>query len=218
MTEPYAPAHDGVPASPLARGLLLLAVVLAVTVVVAVVGVPDRGQLEERFDGTGVPGAAVFVLAYAGLSLAPLPKAVLSVAGGVLFGFVGGVLLVLLASVLGAVTAFSLARRLGRDAVERLAGQRLARVDALVRDRGVATMIGLRLVPLVPFTALNYGAGLSAMSLRAFLVGTGIGIVPGTLSYVALGAYGLDLINGWTLGAGAVVTALVVSVLLLRRR
>lgn len=218
MAEPRTPAHHGTPVSMRTRMLLLLVVVLSVSAVVALLGVPERAAIEQRFRGAGVLGGLGFVLLYAALALAPVPKAVLSVAGGAVFGFPVGIALVLLGSLVGASTAFALARLLGRDAVERWAGPSLARVDDLVRDRGALTMIGLRLVPVVPFTALNYGAGLSAMPVRAFLVGTAVGIAPGTAGYVALGAYGVDLVNAWTLSVGALLAAVILAVVLLRRR
>jgi len=71
-----------------------------------------------------------------------------------LFGLVVGVL-VLVGAVLGASAAFWLGRLLGRDAVERLSGARIARVDALLRRRGVLALIAVRLVPVLPFMGLS---------------------------------------------------------------
>ncbi len=106
-----------------------------------------------------------------------------------LFGLVVGVL-VLVGAVLGASAAFWLGRLLGRDAVERLSGARIARVDALLRRRGVLALIAVRLVPVLPFTAINYAAGLSVLRTRDYLIGTSVGIIPGTIAYVTLGSYG----------------------------
>jgi uncharacterized membrane protein YdjX (TVP38/TMEM64 family) len=52
----------------------------------------------------------------------------------------------------------------------------------------VAAVLVARLTPVLPFTIVNYGAGVSAVSLRDFLVGTAVGVVPGTVGYAALGA------------------------------
>ena len=57
-----------------------------------------------------------------------------------------------------------------------------------MRHQGVAAVVVARLTPVLPFTIVNYGAGVSAVSLRDFLVGTAVGIVPGTVGYAALGA------------------------------
>jgi uncharacterized membrane protein YdjX (TVP38/TMEM64 family) len=69
-------------------------------------------------------------------------------------------------------------------------GTRVARVDALLARRGLVAILASRLVPVLPFTGINYAAGLTAIRLRDFVLGTAIGIVPGTVAYVALGAYG----------------------------
>ena len=53
----------------------------------------------------------------------------------------------------------------------------------------------MRLIPVLPFTAINYGAGLTAVRRRDYALGTAVGIIPGTVAYVALGAYGLEF--GW---------------------
>jgi len=60
-------------------------------------------------------------------------------------------------------------------------------VDAWVQRRGVSGVIGLRLLPVVPFNALNYAFGLSSVRRREHAVGTAIGILPGSVAFVALG-------------------------------
>jgi len=98
-------------------------------------------------------------LLYALVTLLPLPKNVFAALAGVLFGLLLGVVVVLLAALLGAAAAFALSRVLGRDAVERITGARVARVDALLNHRGIIAVIAVRLVPVLPFTAINYAAG-----------------------------------------------------------
>lgn len=65
----------------------------------------------------------------------------------------------------------------------------------MLRKRGFAAIIGVRLVPVLPFTAINYSAGLTSVGWWPYFFGTLLGILPGTVSFVALGAYGLEL--GW---------------------
>lgn len=171
--------------------LAVLAVFVAAGVVVAVVvGLPEVESLRAGIAAAGPAAPVLFVLLYAVATLAPLPKNVLSTVAGVLFGLVPGVVLVLLAALLGAAGAFGLGRLLGRGAVERFTGARVARVDELLRRRGLLAVIGVRLVPVVPFTAVNYAAGLTAVRIRDYALGTALGIIPGTIAFVALGAYG----------------------------
>ncbi|MCZ2836913.1 TVP38/TMEM64 family protein [Modestobacter sp. VKM Ac-2985] len=169
--------------------VLVLLVVLAVVVAV-VVGVPDAQQVRADVAAVGPAAPVLFVLVYAVASLAPVPKNVFSVAAGLLFGFVEGTGIVLLAALSGALAAFALGRALGREAVERMTGGRVARVDALLGRHGLLAVLGVRLVPVLPFTAINYAAGLTAVRLRDYVLGTAVGIVPGTVAHVALGAYG----------------------------
>ena len=175
---------------------IAFAVFVAVAVAVGLlVPLPSLEQVRETVAGLGWSGAIVFALLYAAITLTPAPKNVLSVAAGLVFGFGLALVLVYAGALLGAAAAFALGRWLGRDAVERFTGSRVARLDALVRRRGLAAVIGVRLIPVIPFTAINYGAGLTAVRRRDYALGTALGIIPGTVAYVALGAFGLDL--GW---------------------
>ncbi|MDK3257367.1 TVP38/TMEM64 family protein [Blastococcus capsensis] len=172
------------------RLTLLVLVVTLGAVVAALVGLPDAEQLRADVAAMGRAAPALFILLYAVATLAPLPKNVLSAAAGLLFGLVEGLVVVLLGALLGALAAFALGRALGRDAVERLTGARVARVDALLGRYGLLAVLGVRLVPVLPFTAINYAAGLTAVRIRDYVIGTALGIIPGTVAYVALGAYG----------------------------
>lgn len=200
-------------------GILLL-LVAAATVSVLVFPLPPVGQIRSFFAGTGWWGPVVFIIAYAALTLAPVPKSVLSVAAGLVFGLGAGTVVVYVAAMLGSVAAFWLGRWLGREAVEKFTGTKVEKVDQLLRRRGLAAMIGVRLVPVLPFTAINYAAGLTSIGWWHYFLGTAIGILPGTVSYVALGAFGLK--PGWqldlALGTLGVLTLAGLVVAVLRRR
>jgi uncharacterized membrane protein YdjX (TVP38/TMEM64 family) len=168
----------------------LVAIVAAAAAVAGVVGMPDPAQLRAAIAAAGPVAPALFVLLYAAATLAPLPKNVLAAVAGLLFGLAVGLAVVFLAALLGALAAFALGRVLGREAVERLTGTRVARVDALLRRRGLLAVLAVRLVPVLPFTAINYAAGLTAIRTQDYIVGTALGIIPGIIAFVALGAYG----------------------------
>jgi len=194
--------------------LLLLAVGL-----VAALRLPllERQQLSEPLtEGPWAP--LLFGAVYAAATLAPVPKNAMSVAAGFVFGFGVGVSVVWVAGMAGAVVSFWLGRVLGRDGVERLSRGHLARVDALVDQYGGWAVFGLRLVPVVPFTALNYASGLTALRLPIYLAVTAVGVVPGTVAYVALGAYGTDPRSLPFLAAAAVLLGLSVGGAVLARR
>lgn len=166
--------------------ILLLAGIVAVALLI---GVPSTGQVHDAVDSAGAAAPLAFVALYAVATLAPVPKAPLSLAAGALFGAWWGSVLVWCAAMVAALAAFVLARWLGRAGVERVLGSRGHRVDAMLEHRGLLAVLVLRLVPVVPFTALNYAAGLSSVGVRDFVLGTAVGIVPGTVAYVVLGAY-----------------------------
>lgn len=169
----------------------LLAVLVAVAVAVALtVGVPPVEELRARVEGAGAVAPLLFAAIYAVLTLTPVPVTLLSIAAGVLFGLPVGLAAVLAGALAGAVAGFAVARVLGREALARVGGARVARLDALLRRRGLLAVVGLRLVPLLPFTTLNLAFGLTAVGIRDYVVGTAVGILPAATAYVTIGAYG----------------------------
>lgn len=199
---------------------ILLVLVVAAAVVALVVPLPPVEDIRSYFGTAGWWGPAAFILGYAVLTLAPVPKNVLSVAAGLVFGFAGGIAVVFIAAILGSVAAFWLGRWLGREAVEKFTGARVEKVDELLRRRGLPAMIGVRLVPVLPFTAINYTAGLTSIRWWPYFLGTAIGILPGTVSFVTLGAFGLQ--PGWQLNlalvALGILTVAGLAVAVRRRR
>lgn len=131
-----------------------------------------------------LPGAAGwFVALYAlGASLA-LPATPFTLVGGVVFGVAKGSLLNWLGANLGSTGAYVLARWLGADSVRALLGSHADKLSWLTYDTKLMTVIRLRLIPVVPFVGLSVAAGLAGVPLRSLVLGTAIGIIPGTLIY-----------------------------------
>ena len=131
-----------------------------------------------------VPAApALFVLAYVLLTTVGLPGSALTLAGGAIFGFWVGTALNWLGATLGATGAYLLARALGQDAVGRLLGRHATRLDRAAARHGFLALLRLRLLPVVPFNALNYGAALAGVPLRPYVAATALGIIPGAAVY-----------------------------------
>lgn len=166
---------------------------------------PPLEELQSYFTNAGW-GPVVFVLGYAVLTLSPVPKNVLSISAGAVFGFAAGVGVVIAAALLGSTAAFWLGRWLGREAVEKFTGARVEKLDEVLSRRGLAAVVGVRLVPVLPFTAINYLAGLTSVAWWPYFFGTAIGILPGTVSFVTLGAFGTQL--GWQVQAAAAALGL----------
>lgn len=203
-----------------AARLRLIGLTLTVAVMAAVaVGVgPDVAAIRGWITGTGWLAPLVFTLLYALLTVALVPGSVLTVAAGLLFGAGLGSVLTLVGATAGAAVAFAVARMAGRAAVQRLLSGRAARVDRWIGDRGLVAVVMLRLVPLVPFSAANYAAGITAVRFRDFVIGTAVGIVPGTVAYTVLGARLTDPTDPVFLGAIVGLALLTIGGSVLLRR
>jgi uncharacterized membrane protein YdjX (TVP38/TMEM64 family) len=145
-------------------GVGLLAVVVgALAVLAQVVDLPDGGELRSWVGATGTLAPAVFVVVCAMGTSAFFPKPVLATTAGLLFGVVVGTALAVVGFTIGALIAFGVGRRLGRSAVARWLGSRLRVLEVIFARRGVAATLVLRLLPVLPFTLANYGAGVTAV-------------------------------------------------------
>jgi len=131
---------------------------------------------------------AVYMLVYILATSLSLPgAAVLTLAGGALFGLLVGMVVVSFASTIGATLACFVSRFVLQDWVQRRFGQRLATVNQGVEREGSFYLFTLRLVPIFPFWMINLVMGLTRMKLRTFFWVSQVGMLPGTLVYVNAG-------------------------------
>ncbi|WP_030147486.1 MULTISPECIES: TVP38/TMEM64 family protein [unclassified Streptomyces] len=137
----------------------------------------------------GAAAAVVFTAAYGLCTVAFVPRPLLNLAAGALFGSQLGLGVALAGTVLGAGIAFCLGRALGQDALRPLLrGRWLKAVDGQLSRHGFRSMLAVRLFPGVPFWAANYCAAFSRMGLLPFLLATGLGSIPNTAAYAVAGA------------------------------
>ena len=127
--------------------------------------------------------APAFVCVYAIVSSLGLPATPFTLAGGALFGPWIGALVNWTGATLGATGAYFLARALGRDAIRRLLGSRVGALDALAGNHAFGTLVRLRLLPILPFNGINFGAGLAGVRPLPYIAATALGIIPGTMVY-----------------------------------
>jgi uncharacterized membrane protein YdjX (TVP38/TMEM64 family) len=190
-----------------------LGVVVAVGVVVALtVDLPSVAAARASVDGAGGAAWAAMVLGLALILLTPVPRSAISVLLGVVAGFGPGLAVALAGGLLGGLAAFGLSRALGRPAIARLAGPRLDRLERVMADRGFWALLVGRLLPVVPFVVLSYGAGLTAVRPAPYALATAIGLVPGTVVQVGIGA-SAGALAGWTTVATAAPVVAAVLVL-----
>ena len=126
------------------------------------------------------PLAAVGAFALA-LTLA-IPLVFLTLVALVAYGPLAGSLCVIAGAMLGAAASYGVGLLLGRDVLLRLGGERINRLSERLASRGLLAVVAMRLLPIAPFAVVNMVAGASHIRLRDLLLGTLIGISPGTLA------------------------------------
>ena len=170
------------------RGLILLVLlVVALAVLAQVVDIPDGAQLRELVNRAGAAAPAMFIAVCALGTAVFFPKPVLATAAGLLFGVAWGSVLAIAGFTTGAMIAFTIARKLGRDAIKGWLGERLHTLEEVFARRGVEATLVIRLLPILPFALANYGAGVTSVRARDFAIGTALGLVPSTVLAAVLG-------------------------------
>ncbi len=147
-------------------------------------------------------------------TVAPLfmPGLPITLAGGVLFGPIWGVVYTAFGSTLGAGLVFLTARYLARDWVAgKLAGSRLMSLDAKVARHGWKIVAFTRLVPVFSFSLLNYAFGLTRVDFWPYLAATFVCMLPSTIAYVYFSSNILELLNG-RISSGLIVGVVLVVV------
>ncbi|MGI5373825.1 TVP38/TMEM64 family protein [Streptomyces sp. CA-251387] len=137
----------------------------------------------------GPAAVVLFAVAYGLVTVAFVPRPLLNLAAGALFGSEWGIGAALAGTVLGAGIAFGLGRLLGQEALRPLLrGRWLKAADGQFSEHGFRSMLAVRLFPGVPFWAANYCAAVSRMGYVPFLLATALGSIPNTAAYVVAGA------------------------------
>jgi len=143
------------------------------------------GAYRSNHPGMTVAIYALIYIAVTGLSLPG--AAILTLAGGAVFGLLWGTVIVSFASTIGATLAFLAARFLFRDAVKSRFGERLQAIDKGVAKEGALYLFTLRLVPVFPFFVINLAMGLTNLKTQTFYWVSQVGMLAGTIVYVNAG-------------------------------
>lgn len=168
--------------------LLLVALLLLIALALAWGSTPMRDWLDvdrvagslRLFGQAFGPLAAVCGFALA-LTLA-VPLMFLTLVALVAYGPLAGFGCAIAGAMLGAAASYGIGRFLGRDVVQRLGGERINRLSQRLAGRGLVAVVAVRMLPVAPFAVVNMVAGASHIRLRDLLLGTLIGISPGTLA------------------------------------
>lgn len=174
---------------------------------------PDA--IRDTIRGWGALGPLIFTGAFVLRPFIFFPSTLLFLAGGLAFGVAWGTIYAAIGGTLGAVVGFSIARVLGYEFVRAQFGDRLA----VVREArwGVGAVALLNLIPVVPMTVINYGAGLSGMDMLPFAAAVVAGLAPRAFAYSFFGNSLLHIRSGTFVVALALLVALLVLPLYVRR-
>lgn len=180
-------------------------------------------QFSGFIEGYGPAGYALFVAVYAGLEILAIPAIPLTMSAGLLFGSITGTIIVSISGTVAASVAFLIARYFARDRILKLVegNKKFLAIDKAIGENGFRVVTLLRLSPLLPFSLGNYLYGLTSVKFVPYVLGSWLGMLPGTWAYVSAGAFGraiiqedtdLGLSGGnsqlVTLGLGLLATAL----------
>ncbi len=147
-----------------------------------------RSELVGLYQHHPAEMVAVFCAVYVLITGFSLPgAALLTLAAGAIFGLLAGVVVVSIASTVGATIAFLSSRFIFRDWVRKRYGAQVSRMDRGVERDGALYLLGLRLIPAVPFFLLNLVMGMTAMRPRTFVWASQLGMLPATLVFVNAG-------------------------------
>jgi uncharacterized membrane protein YdjX (TVP38/TMEM64 family) len=159
------------------------------------------GDAREYVEKLGIWSGIIYPLAYALCNLLLLPGGILSMGGGFFFGLWWGFFLVLLGNLLGAALAFVIARKIGRQRIEKLLSnnRKLRILDQAIARHGWKIVLLSQLNPLAPSSLLNYLYGLTRVRLSRCLLWVALGQLPGLFLYAfigTLGQFGVEMARG----------------------
>jgi uncharacterized membrane protein YdjX (TVP38/TMEM64 family) len=148
----------------------------------------SQDKFTELYSENRLGVIGTYLAVYIVVAALSLPgAAVMTLAGGFIFGFWVGLVLVSFASSIGATLACFVARFLLRDWVQKKFDSKLAAINRGIEREGAFYLFSLRLVPIFPFFVINLAIGLTRMNLLTFCWVSQIGMLPGTMVYVNAG-------------------------------
>lgn len=151
----------------------------------------DPTQLIESLKSLGILGILFFMLIIILENVvAPMPPFILYIAGGAIYGGLFGGILALIGNILGSALAFIIARKLGRDWVEKkVPGKVRKNFDNATEKYGGFAIFFLRINPLTSTDLFSYLAGFTKLSFRNFIIGTSLGLAPSIILQAYLGDF-----------------------------
>lgn len=149
-------------------------------------------QIKNFINSFGSLAPIIYIILFTFVPLTFFPDSILAISGGLAFGLFYGTLYTVIGAVLGSTLAFFIASYFGKPVVDKLLKDKVKMDFFSKGNREFFTVLVLRLIPLVPFDVISYGAGLSKIKYKNFISATIIGILPGVIVFSNLGDKSLD--------------------------
>ena len=169
------------------KPVVLIVIIVTLFIVMNMYGFGGKiEELQHWIQSLGFWGPLAFFFIYIGAVIATIPGTIFGVIAGALFGSVIGVILISISSTIGASLTFLIARYFVRDTVARWLSKNktMERLDRLTEEQGMVIVGLTRLIPLFPFTLLNYGFGLTKVSFKTYVFWSWLCMIPGTIIVV----------------------------------
>ncbi|SDS05637.1 TVP38/TMEM64 family protein [Corynebacterium timonense] len=182
----------------------------------AFLDVPPLAVLREWAEQTGPWFPLLFWLLYVLITQFPIPRTIMTLSAGVLFGSVGGIALSITATTVAAVVSLAVVRSLLREWIApRLTHPAVEVINRRLEERGWLAVASLRLIAIVPFSLMNYAAALTRVRVLPFAAATFVGSLPGTAIVVLFGDTLTGQANPAVVGLSVVLAVVGVGGLLL---
>ncbi|MBT3400987.1 MAG: TVP38/TMEM64 family protein [Rhodospirillaceae bacterium] len=148
----------------------------------------NRETLRMLVSDNGIVAILAFGAIYAVVIAFSLPGgAIMTLTGGFLFGALGGGLVVVVGATVGATALFLIARTAVGDVLRAKAGPFVSKMEDGFRSNALSYLLVLRLIPLFPFWLVNLVPAFLGVSTTTYIIGTFVGIIPGTFVYASVG-------------------------------
>ncbi|MBU1055604.1 MAG: VTT domain-containing protein [Proteobacteria bacterium] len=182
------------------KRIVILLAIISIIILVRAGGLEnyfETGALRELIASKGALAPILYMLIYIIAPALFLPGLPITIAGGILFGPLWGVIYTITSSTIGAGAAFLISRYVARDWIAaKLTSPRWQRLDEGVEKHGWKVVAFTRLIPLFPFNLLNYAFGLTKIKFTHYILATFICMLPACIAFIVFSSSLLDLFKG----------------------
>ena len=199
--------------------LSVIAIITLLFVILKILNLDiDSKDIQTYVNSFGKLAPIIYIIIFALVPLTLFPDSIIAIAGGLIFGLVKGYIYTAIGAILGATLSFYISRKLGRNFVKKLTKEKLDNVEEMINSNGFFIIFMLRLIPLFPFDIISYGAGLTSVKYKDFILATFLGTIPGILVFTNIGAQSVNMGSGsFYISIGALVLLFIISMVLKKK-